>query len=143
MITAYCLPWANWCPASLLTMATMENSVPQFYCWAWCHMAWNISLTSWGQLSWLSPFPASFLLTRMAEWETENVLTLCNQCSTKAKTLMYDQPYFFSLVWNTELYGLMWGRKHSSVVARSSGKKKKKKRKNKKRKKKDTLRGIL
>ena len=29
----------------------------QFYCWAWCHTAWEIPLVSWGELSqlWLLP----------------------------------------------------------------------------------------
>lgn len=28
------------------------------YCWAWHRRVWAISLASWGQLSWLCPFPA-------------------------------------------------------------------------------------
>jgi len=31
----------------------------RFYCWAWCHMVWNIPLVSLGGLSWLCILPNS------------------------------------------------------------------------------------
>lgn len=36
-----------------------KNSLPQFYCWAWCYIARNISLVNSGQLSSLCPLPTT------------------------------------------------------------------------------------
>jgi len=61
-VTHY-LPSADWCPANLRATAALEELPSKFYCWAWCHTVWDMSmmiykgwdipLVSWGQLSWL------------------------------------------------------------------------------------------
>ena len=44
-----------------LWMSPLPSSFPSFYRWARHHVVWDIPLVSWGQLSWLCFFTASFL----------------------------------------------------------------------------------
>ena len=51
--------WSQWekCkrPVSAQTAAVPPAISPQFCCSAWCHVVWDIPLTSWSQVLWLSP----------------------------------------------------------------------------------------
>lgn len=83
--------WAD-CPEQWI----FGKLYPQFYCWTWHHMVWNISWLSLGQLSCLCPsLPASPQPAHWEqEWETEKVLTLC-KCSALGKT-----SFFINIVWS-------------------------------------------
>lgn len=56
---------SKWCkgshrlpPVDFSLASLWATPVPQFCCWAWCSMAWNI-LACWSQLSWPCALPAS------------------------------------------------------------------------------------
>lgn len=69
-----------------------------FYCWAWGYMAWNITLTSLGQLSRLCPLEllAHPYSTQWfgGGWEKEKAFMLCKQDSAIVKTLIYGTHSF-------------------------------------------------
>ena len=60
-------------------------------------MAWDVSLVSLGQLSWLSPLPAPCspqLLTGRAALQAEMFLALCKHCFSITKALVCYQCNF-------------------------------------------------
>lgn len=80
-----------------------------FCCWAQCHMAQNIHLISWGQLSQLCPYstscsPPSYLLGAQSG-KKKSALTLCVHCSAIAKTSVCYQ------------HCLVANPKHSTILA--------------------------
>ena len=82
---------------------------PAFYCWAWCHMAWDMPLLSWGLLCWLCPLPAS--CAPPAPWpvgwgEKQKRHWLC--VSTAQQWLKY--PWIINTVFSTYP-------KHSPILA--------------------------
>lgn len=81
------------------------------------------SLTSWGQLSWLSPFSASYLLTTIAEWETEKVLTLQLMFNQRENISVWSTLFFFSSLKHRTTWVDV--RKDSCILARSNEKKRK------------------
>lgn len=74
---------------------------PAFYCWAQCHMIWNIPLVSWNRLSHLF-LPLSGLLYTLSilavgtAWEAEKALVLCKHCSAISKASVCCQHLFSS-----------------------------------------------
>ena len=87
----------------------LPSSSPSFVRWAWCHMAWNIPLVIWGQLSW-AVSPPSFLctpspLTGEAVREAEKALALCKHSSAITKTsLCYQSTLFPAEIQNIAPY---------------------------------------
>lgn len=63
-------------------MTTPLPPFPEFYCWAWHHVEWDIPLVGFGQLSWLCPCSRScphpaYSLGVGTWWKRENALMLC------------------------------------------------------------------
>lgn len=71
--------------------------LPSFYCWAWCHVLWNIHSSVWSPV--LAVFPPILLCTPSllagrTTWEVENFLILCKPCSAETKMLVCYHHYF-------------------------------------------------
>lgn len=64
-----------------------------FYYWAWCNLAWNTPLVSWGQLSWLCSLLASCTFPA-ASCKAGTTLPPCKHHSSTAKTSMCQQHCF-------------------------------------------------
>ena len=92
-----------------------------FYCWAWCHMVWNILSASLGQFSWLCPLPTSSLPRdywsfvgrgKKEDWrdrlDSVKVLLSSDQNTGVFSTLFYLE------IQRTALWGLLWGKLISS-----------------------------
>lgn len=78
-------PPTNPCLARPWAAAALETH-PQFYCWAWHSMVWDISSACWGQLSWPCPLtplvPPQWGTPRPgAQREEQKALALCKHCS--------------------------------------------------------------
>lgn len=78
------------------TFSFPPPSPPDFICWPWCHMIWDIPAVIWDQLSWLCSFPNPWALPIfwLVGWGAEKALTLCKCCSAVAKTSLYYYHHF-------------------------------------------------
>lgn len=75
----------------------LGETLPSFYCWAWCYMVRNTVLVSLGQLTQLCPLPAScppppYLLGQRSE--KQRTSWLYSHCLATAKTLVHYQHFF-------------------------------------------------
>lgn len=91
LTTSQEMPKQPWAMAALVKF-------PQFYCWAWYHMVWNIALARLDQLSCFFCFSASYAypVTVRAARKTDKSLALCNHCSETIEISVRYQHYSHS-----------------------------------------------
>ena len=74
---------------------------PALHCWAWRHVAWDIPLVNWGQLSQPCPLPTSWAppACSLVGWcERQRMCwTLYKHCSAVTKTDLQYQSTLFSV----------------------------------------------